>query len=126
MVNRRRAKHLKIGVTVGVLCLNISVFCIWIPAKLGVNETYEKLNVVWDRIEKVVILCIDAGLNYYFIRVVKKQLIKPGLTKYSPLVKFNNYMILLSLAMDCLIIGMLSLKNPLVYLMVSGSCVFPS
>ena len=47
MVNRKRAKHLKIGVTVGVLCLNASVFCIWIPAKLGVNETYEKLNVVW-------------------------------------------------------------------------------
>jgi hypothetical protein len=126
MVNRKRAKHLKIGVTIGVLCLNVSVFCIWIPAKLGVNETYEKLNVVWDRIEKVVILLVDAGLNYYFIRVVKKQLIKPGLVKYSPLVKFNNYMILLSLAMDCLIIGMLSLKNPLVYLMVSGFCAFPA
>jgi hypothetical protein len=83
MVNRKRAKHLKIGVTIGVLCLNVSVFCIWIPAKLGVNETYEKLNVVWDRIEKVVILLVDAGLNYYFIRVVKKQLIKPGLVKYA-------------------------------------------
>ncbi|CAD0106007.1 unnamed protein product [Aureobasidium uvarum] len=118
MLNRRRAKQLKIGTTVGILCLNISVFCIWIPAKLQVNETYEKLNVVWDRIEKVIILIVDAGLNYYFIRVVKKQLIKPGLTKYKPLVKFNNYMILLSLAMDCLIIGMLSLKNPLVYLML--------
>lgn len=69
MVNRKRAKHLKIGVTVGILCLNASVFCIWIPARLGVNETYEKLNVVWDRIEKAVILAVDAGLNYYFIRV---------------------------------------------------------
>ncbi|KAH0290874.1 hypothetical protein KCU62_g3266, partial [Aureobasidium sp. EXF-3399] len=117
MVNRKRARHLKIGVTIGVLCLNASVFCIWIPAKLGVNETYEKLNVVWDRIEKVIILIVDAGLNWFFIKIVKKQLIKPGLVKYSPLVTFNNYMIILSLAMDCLIIGMLSLKNPLVYLM---------
>jgi hypothetical protein len=54
------------------------------------------------------------------LQVVKKQLIQPGLTKYTPLVTFNNYMIILSLAMDCLIIGMLSLKNPLIYIMVSG------
>ena len=53
MVNRKRAKHLKIGVTIGVLCLNASVFCIWIPAKLEVNETYEKLNVVWVRKARV-------------------------------------------------------------------------
>ncbi|KAG9763926.1 hypothetical protein KCU86_g9944, partial [Aureobasidium melanogenum] len=65
----------------------------------------------------VIILLVDAGLNYYFIIVVQKQLVKPGLTKYKPLVKFNLYMILISLAMDCLIIGMLSLKNSLVYLM---------
>jgi hypothetical protein len=54
------------------------------------------------------------------LQVVKEQLIQPGLTKYTPLVTFNNYMIILSLAMDCLIIGMLSLKNPLIYIMVSG------
>ncbi|KAG9847631.1 hypothetical protein KCU98_g5864, partial [Aureobasidium melanogenum] len=117
MVNRRRAKQLKIGCVIGILCLNATVFCIWIPAKLEVNKTYEKINVVWDRIEKVIILLVDAGLNYYFIIVVQKQLVKPGLTKYKPLVKFNLYMILISLAMDCLIIGMLSLKNSLVYLM---------
>lgn len=117
MVNRRRAKQLKIVCVVGILCLNATVFCIWIPAKLGVNKTYERINVVWDRIEKVIILIVDAGLNYFFIIVVQKQLVKPGLTKYKPLVKFNLYMILISLAMDCLIIGMLSLKNPLVYLM---------
>ncbi|KAI5196469.1 hypothetical protein E4T39_07780 [Aureobasidium subglaciale] len=135
MVNRKRATQLKIGTAIGILLVNISVFCIWIPAKLEVNDTYEKLNVVWDRIEKVIILIVDAALNAYFMRVVRQQLIKPGLTKYQPLVRFNLYMIVLSLAMDCLIIGqylivrlvsinvadshpgMLSLKNPLVYLM---------
>lgn len=126
MVNRRRAKQLKIVCVVGILCLNATVFCIWIPAKLGVNKTYERINVVWDRIEKVIILIVDAGLNYFFIIVVQKQLVKPGLTKYKPLVKFNLYMILISLAMDCLIIGMLSLKNPLVYLMVSRFLGSPS
>ncbi|THX29960.1 hypothetical protein D6D10_08760 [Aureobasidium pullulans] len=117
MVNRTRAKQLKYGTAIVILFVNISVFCIWIPAKMEVNKTYERLNVVWDRIEKVIILLVDAALNYYFIRVVQKQLIKPGLTKYRPLVRFNLWMIILSLAMDCLIIGMLSLKNPLVYLM---------
>ena len=105
MVNRRRAKQLKIGVAVLITMVNISVFCIWIPAKLQVSETYERINLIWDRIEKIIILLVDAGLNYYFVRIVQKQLIKPGLTKYRPLVLFNLYMIVLSLAMDCLIIG---------------------
>lgn len=105
MVNRSRAKQLKYGTAIVILAVNISVFCIWIPAKMEVNKTYERLNVVWDRIEKVIILLVDAALNYYFIRVVQKQLIKPGLTKYRPLVRFNLWMITLSLAMDCLIIG---------------------
>ena len=98
MVNRSRAKQLKYGTAIVILAVNISVFCIWIPAKMEVNKTYE-------RFEKVIILLVDAALNYYFIRVVQKQLIKPGLTKYRPLVRFNLWMIILSLAMDCLIIG---------------------
>lgn len=105
MVNRKRALQLKIGTAVLITLVNISVFCIWIPARLQVNDTYERLNVIWDRIEKVIILLVDAGLNYYFVRIVQKQLVKPGLTKYRPLVRFNLYMILISLAMDCLIIG---------------------
>jgi len=105
MVNRSRARQLKYGTAILILMVNISVFCIWIPAKMQVSEAYEHLNVVWDRIEKVIILLVDAALNYYFIRVVQRQLIKPGLTKYRPLVRFNLWMIVLSLAMDCLIIG---------------------
>jgi hypothetical protein len=69
MMNRKRAKQLKIGVAAGIVVLNITVFCIWIPAKLEVNQTFVKLNVVWDRIEKVIILVVDAWLNYYFILV---------------------------------------------------------
>lgn len=105
MVNRQRAFQLKVGTAVVIVLVNISVFCIWIPAKLQVNETYVRINTIWDRIEKIIILLVDAALNYYFVRIVQKQLIKPGLTKYRPLVRFNLYMIVLSLAMDCLIIG---------------------
>jgi hypothetical protein len=53
MMNRKRAKQLKIGVAAGIVVLNITVFCIWIPAKLEVNQTFVKLNVVWVRKLKV-------------------------------------------------------------------------
>jgi uncharacterized membrane protein YagU involved in acid resistance len=69
MMNRKRAKQLKYGVAAGIVVLNITVFCIWIPAKLQVNQTFVKINVIWDRIEKVIILIVDAWLNYYFILV---------------------------------------------------------
>ena len=69
MMNRKRAQRLKIGVATGIVCLNITVLCIWIPAKLEVNDTFVKINVIWDRIEKIIILIVDAGLNYYFILV---------------------------------------------------------
>jgi hypothetical protein len=29
--------------------VNISVYCIWIPARLQVSERYEFLNTIWDR-----------------------------------------------------------------------------
>jgi len=50
--------------------------------------------------EKVIILLIDATLNWYFVRVVKRRLVSQGLTKYDRLVKFNVRIIMVSLAMD--------------------------
>ena len=61
---------------------------------------YVHINEIWDRVEKVLILLIDAGLNWYFVRVVKKQLVEQGLKKYDALVRFNVRIILISLAMD--------------------------
>jgi hypothetical protein len=56
MMNRKRAKQLKIGVAAGIVALNITVFCIWIPAKLEVNQTFVKLNVIWGTYARVQIL----------------------------------------------------------------------
>jgi hypothetical protein len=50
---------------------------------------------------KVLILLVDAGLNWYFLHIVKKRLLEQhGLMKYKPLVSFNTRLMILSVAMD--------------------------
>ncbi|EUC61543.1 transmembrane protein, putative, partial [Rhizoctonia solani AG-3 Rhs1AP] len=50
-------------------------------------------------------------LNFMFIRSIKQRLLKVGLKKYDKLVKFNEKIIAVSLAMDVLIITMMSHPN---------------
>ncbi|KAJ4200866.1 hypothetical protein NW757_014855, partial [Fusarium falciforme] len=69
---------------------------------------------IWDRCEKVIYLLVDAALNVLFIRIVKKNLIELGLSKYDNLVKFNMFIIGFSLSMDVLIVAMMSLDNTFV------------
>ena len=132
MLDRKRARNLKYGVAILITLINVSVYCIWvrtrvmldqcfnltrwqIPARLQTSKTYIKINDVWDRCEKVIYLIVDAILNILFVRVVRRNLVKPGLKKYESLVRFNLYIIGFSLAMDVLIIAMMSLKNSFVY-----------
>jgi hypothetical protein len=60
-------------------------------------------------------LIIDAYLNVYFIRTVKANLVSNGLQKYNRLVRFNQCMIVVSLLMDVVILGAMSLPNGFVY-----------
>ena len=83
--------------------INIAVFCIWIPAHTvpPVSNTFVQINEVWDKISKVLILIVDAALNWYFLRIVKIRLVdQVGLTKYKPLVAFNAKLMVVSIAMD--------------------------
>nr|XP_036581501.1 uncharacterized protein CTRU02_08551 [Colletotrichum truncatum]KAF6789852.1 hypothetical protein CTRU02_08551 [Colletotrichum truncatum] len=110
---------LKWGTAVLITMINIAVFCIWIPAHIvpPANETYVKINHYWDRISKVLILIVDAGLNWYFLRVVKNRLVSQhGLVKYKPLVGFNAKLMILSIAMDAMLIGLMSLPNQVVFI----------
>jgi hypothetical protein len=60
-----------------------------------------EINKYWDRTSKVIILIVDAGLNYFFLHTVKKRLVNyHGLTKYAPLVGFNAKLMVLSIGMD--------------------------
>ncbi|KAI1841858.1 hypothetical protein JX265_010832 [Neoarthrinium moseri] len=110
---------MKWGTVVIITTINILVFCIWIPAHTNppASELFVHINEYWDRISKVLILIVDAGLNWYFLRVVKKRLLDHyGLVKYKPLVSFNAKLMVVSILMDVMLIGLMSLPNQVVYI----------
>lgn len=100
MVVRQNAWKLKLGIFLILLAINVSVFCIWVPARLQISDTFIHVNNIWDRIEKCIFLIIDASLNLYFIHLVKSRLIANGLTKYTRLFNVNLGMIGISITMD--------------------------
>ncbi|KAJ4122940.1 hypothetical protein NW768_009930 [Fusarium equiseti] len=116
MVNRHNAKRLKLVTFLVLLAINISVFCVWIPARLQISQQFISVNAIWDRVEKGIFLVVDAGLNFYFIHLVRSRLIANGLTKYTRLYHVNLVMIGISMTMDVLLIAMMSLPNDIVYL----------
>lgn len=95
-------------------CVNISVYCIWIPARLQITPQYVTINFYWDRMEKVIFLLVDAGLNLYFIYLVRSKLIANGLAKYMPLYRFNLFMVGVSVSLDVILIGSMSIPNDFV------------
>ncbi|KAF2022618.1 hypothetical protein EK21DRAFT_51040, partial [Setomelanomma holmii] len=116
--HRSTVFRLKWGTVAVITTINIAVFIIWIPAHTvpPVSQTFVDINLIWDKISKVLILIVDAGLNWYFLRTVNIRLVKQhGLTKYKPLVGFNAKLMVLSIAMDALLIGLMFLKNGVVY-----------
>lgn len=73
---------------------------------------YVDINKYWDRTSKCLICLVDAGLNWYFLRVVKQRLVEQyGLMKYAPLVNFNARLMVVSVMLDILLIGLMSLPN---------------
>ncbi|KAF2442576.1 hypothetical protein P171DRAFT_417854 [Karstenula rhodostoma CBS 690.94] len=114
--DRHRSRMIMIVTAALVTGINVSVFSIWIPARLQINPTYILVNEIWDRIEKVVYLAIDAALNWYFLKVVKANLINNGLQKYNKLLRFNQNIIILSLLMDVMIIAAMSIPNSFIYI----------
>ena len=118
--SRQTIQKLKWGTAIAVTCINVAVFCIFIPAHmdppvsqglvLSVNgalmlwltiTSFVTVNKYWDRTSKILICIIDAGLNWYFLRIVQQRLIKESrLVKYQPLVSFNARLMVVSVAMD--------------------------
>ncbi|KAH8198276.1 hypothetical protein TruAng_007574 [Truncatella angustata] len=117
--NQRFISWLKWGCFSGIFVIEILVFCIWIPAHMDppLSQTFVTINDYWDRISKVLILVVDAGLNWYFLAIVKKRLLDQyGLVKYKPLVSFNAKLMVVSILMDAMLIGLMSLPNQVVYI----------
>lgn len=60
-----------------------------------------EINEYWDRISKALICLVDAGLNWYFLKVVKQRLVDHlGMMKYKPLVTFNARLMVISVLLD--------------------------
>jgi hypothetical protein len=135
--HRSTVTKLKWGTVALITSINVAVFIIWIPAHTvpPVSDTFVAINNVWDKVSKVLILIVDAGLNWYFLQTVKTRLVNQhGLVKYAPLVGFNAKLMVLSVAMDvrtpiiihiqyadnvnyqALLIGLMFLKNQVVYI----------
>ena len=96
-----------------VVCL--AVLYIWPVAHIkGATPAQVKLNFVFENVEKTFFLIIDLGLNMYFLYLVRYSLIEYGLNKYWRLFKFNACMVIISTALDVLLLGFLSLPNPYV------------
>ncbi|KAH9899063.1 hypothetical protein F4778DRAFT_792475 [Xylariomycetidae sp. FL2044] len=114
--DEREIRRLKIGVATFITAINVTVYAIWIPARLQVSPEYLWINEWWDRCEKCLYLLTDGALNFYFIRTVQRDLVKNGLDKYKGLVRFNMFIVGFSLSMDVLIISMMSLPNTFVYM----------
>ncbi|RDL33250.1 uncharacterized protein BP5553_08689 [Venustampulla echinocandica] len=123
---------LKWGTALIITLVNIAVFCIWILAHSPPYHpmlvllhgvlfqtnilSFVEINKYWDRCSKIIIMIVDAGLNYFFLRTVQKSLVKyHGLTKYAPLVSFNAKLMVVSVALDLMLVCLISLKNGLVY-----------
>ncbi|KAF4305546.1 hypothetical protein SLS57_009067 [Botryosphaeria dothidea] len=115
-MDHRLIHWIRWGTIIFISLINISVFCIWLPANLGAGEPFLKVNAVWDKITKVLIGLNDAALNWYFISQVKKRLVANGLQKYNALARFNTQIILISIGMDLLIIGTMFLDNGVVFM----------
>ncbi|KAK8131286.1 hypothetical protein PG984_007724 [Apiospora sp. TS-2023a] len=115
-LDRRRARQLQLGTFAAITMINISVFCIWIPAQLQISGSYTRLNDIWDRTEKSIFATIDAGLNAYFLWIVRTKLISNGLTKYWVLFRYNIVMVCISVSLDIILIGSMSLPSGLIYI----------
>lgn len=113
-MDRKKANYVKAAVATLITAVNISVYCIWIPARLQISEKYVWINDRWDRCEKVIYLLVDGSLNFFFIHIVRTNLMSAGLMKYKTLIHFNMSIIGISLGMDVLIISMMSLHNTFV------------
>jgi hypothetical protein len=100
MYNPVKERQLKVGLLIAIGVINVSVFCIWVHARLQISPTFIRLNDIWDRLEKAIFSVIDLALNTYFMWLVKSKLVSGGLTQYTVLYKYNLIIVCISISLD--------------------------
>ncbi|KAK6858981.1 hypothetical protein PG995_004834 [Apiospora arundinis] len=118
LMHTQRALQLTISVAVFITLVQLVAYAIWIPANLRISEHYIWISTWWDRCEKCLYFLTDAALNIYFIVLVQRerQLVANEIATHKPLVRFNIFIIGLSLSMDLLIICLMNSKTMVVYI----------
>ncbi len=66
----------------------------------GGGARWPKISVIMTRCVVVTAACIDVALNWYFVKLVRKELIMPGMMKYERVTRFNIRIVFVSLLMD--------------------------
>lgn len=61
---------------------------------------FREANRIWDPISKALICGVDAGLNVWFLVIVRRIVKFYRLTKYELLVRFNARLIIVSVGLD--------------------------
>ncbi|KAH7137749.1 hypothetical protein EDB81DRAFT_844213 [Dactylonectria macrodidyma] len=84
-------------------------------ALLMISPMWIHVNEIYDRIEKVLFLIIDACLHLYFIYLLRVKLIANGLDKYVPLFRFSLMMVAVSMSLHVILIGSMSIGNGFIY-----------
>ncbi|KAM5343312.1 hypothetical protein ACJ41O_014278 [Fusarium nematophilum] len=109
------ATRLKWAIFFILLAIILSTFCVFIPARLQISATYIYAFKIWIYIKKGILLAVDIALNLYFIYQVRSHLIAAGLVKYKKLYRFNICMIIISISLDVLTIGLVSLQHYFIF-----------
>ncbi|KAH6632238.1 hypothetical protein F5144DRAFT_593039 [Chaetomium tenue] len=120
MYNPVKERRLKLGLFIAIGFINVSVFCVWIPARLQISPTIVHVNEIWDRIEKALFAAVDMAMNLYFMWLVKSKLVSNGLTQYNLIYKYNMVTVCLSMLLDGMLIGFMSLPDDAVYFQVQA------
>ncbi|OAA74753.1 hypothetical protein LEL_08334 [Akanthomyces lecanii RCEF 1005] len=116
MLNKSKARRMKIGLVVMVFAVNISAAWFWNRGQWpNASPRAVQLMKTIERAEKAFFLMLDMGLSLIFLYMVRFRLISLGLVKYWRLFYFNIAAICLSTTMDALFVGMLSLPSPYLY-----------
>jgi len=113
--NPTQVRRIRILVFVIASAINLTGYPIWIPARLQLTPYWRHINFWWDRSEKVLYALVDIALNGYFMYQVRTKLIQMGLTKYKKLLYANIAMACVSVGMDILVLGSMSLPSDVIY-----------
>ncbi|KXJ84645.1 hypothetical protein Micbo1qcDRAFT_142132 [Microdochium bolleyi] len=113
--NPTEVRRIRLGVFAIAIAMNLAGYLIWIPAQLQINPYWVYINSRWERSEKVLYALVDMALNAYFMYNVRTKLIQMGLIKYKKLLRANIAMACVSVGMDILVLGAMSLPSTILY-----------